>query len=156
MAHEVVSDRQRGRAKQLRQTMTRAETLLWRYLKAHRIDGLGFRRQVPIRNYIADFVCLSVKLIVELDGESHDFEERQSADQVRDAFFASEGFQILRFTNEQVMSSLVGVVDVIRETAAARLSGSPPSLPLPHRGGGNGEVRASVPRNISNSRGSQP
>jgi len=156
MPHEVVSDRQRGRAKQLRQTMTRAETLLWRYLKAHRIDGLGFRRQVPIRNYIADFACLSATLIVELDGESHDFEERQSADQVRDAFFASEGFQVLRFTNEQVMSSLDGVVEVIRDTAAARLGGSPPSLTLPHRGGGNGEAGASVPRNIRNNRGSQP
>src|SRR4051812_29332143 len=74
MPHAVVSQRQRTRAKQLRQTMTRAETLLWRYLKANRIDGLGFRRQLPIRNYIADFACLSAKLIVELDGESHNFE----------------------------------------------------------------------------------
>src|SRR6266571_5270291 len=106
MPHEVVSERQRGRAKQLRQTMTRAETLLWRYLKASRIDGLGIRRQVPIRNYIADFVCFSVKLIIELDGESHDFEERQKADQSRDAFFESEGLQVLRLANEQVLSNL--------------------------------------------------
>jgi very-short-patch-repair endonuclease len=62
--------------------MTRAETLLWRYLKANRIDALGFRRQVPIRNYIADFVCFSAKLIIELDGESHDFEERRTSDRV--------------------------------------------------------------------------
>ena len=80
MPHAVVSGRQRSRAKQLRQAMTRAETLLWRYLKANRLNGLGFRRQVPIRNYIVDFVCMSVKLIVELDGESHDFEERQRAE----------------------------------------------------------------------------
>src|SRR5579863_2195755 len=102
MPHAIVRERQRGRAKQLRQTMTRAETLLWRYLKANRIDGLGFRRQVPIRNYIADFICLSARLIVELDGESHDFEERQKADQNRDAFFAAAGFHVLRFSNEQV------------------------------------------------------
>ena len=56
--------------------MTRAETLLWRHLKANRMDGVGFRRQVPIKNYIADFVCFSSKLVIELDGESHDFEER--------------------------------------------------------------------------------
>jgi very-short-patch-repair endonuclease len=156
MPHEVVSERQRGRAKQLRQAMTRAETLLWRYLKANRIDGLGFRRQVPIRNYVADFLCFSVKLVIELDGESHDFEERQKADQGRDAFFVSEGFQVLRFTNEQVMSNLEGVVEAIRQTAASRASGLPPSPTLPHKGGGSGEIGANLAKNTSNTRGSQP
>jgi very-short-patch-repair endonuclease len=156
MPHAVVSQRQRGRAKQLRQAMTRAETLLWRYLKDNRVDGLGFRRQVPIRNYIADFVCFSAKLIVELDGESHDFEERQKADQARDAFFVSEGFRVLRFTNEQVMSNLEGVVEVIRQTATSRMRGSPPSPTLPHKGGGSGEDSASIAQNIGNNRGSQP
>jgi very-short-patch-repair endonuclease len=136
MPHAVVSERRRNQAKQLRQAMTRAETLLWRYLKANRIDGLGFRRQVPFRNYIADFACLSVKLVVELDGESHDFEERQTADQVRDAIFVSEGFQVLRFTNEQVMSNLEGVVEAIRQAASSRASGSPPPRPSPTRGEG--------------------
>jgi very-short-patch-repair endonuclease len=140
MPHTVVSERQRSRAKQLRQAMTRAETLLWRYLKANRIDGLGFRRQVPFRSYIADFACLSNRLIVELDGESHDFEERQKADQNRDAFFVSEGFHVLRFTNEQVMSNLEGVVEVIRQAATSRASGSPHSPTLPHKGGGSDEA----------------
>jgi very-short-patch-repair endonuclease len=153
MPHAVVSERQRSRAKQLRQTMTRAETLLWRYLKANRLDGLGFRRQTPIRNYIADFICMSAKLIVELDGESHDFDERQKADQKRDAFFVSEGFQVLRFTNEQVMSNLEGVVETIRHATSSRASGSPPSLTLPHKGGGNGEDGASITENTSNIRG---
>jgi very-short-patch-repair endonuclease len=137
MPHAAVSERQRNRARQLRQAMTRAETLLWRYLKADRIDGFGFRHQVPLRNYIADFACLSVKLIVELDGESHDFEERQQADQSRDAFFTSEGFHVLRFTNEQVLANLEGIVEVIRQTASSRASDLPPSLTLPHKGGGN-------------------
>ena len=153
MPHAVVSERQRSRAKQLRQTMTRAETLLWRYLKANRLDGLGFRRQTPIRNYIADFICMSAKLIVELDGESHDFDERQKADQKRDAFFVSEGFQVLRFTNEQVMSNLEGVVETIRHATSSRARGSPPSLTLPHKGGGNGEDGASITENTSNIRG---
>ena len=156
MPHAVVSPRQRNRAKQLRQAMTRAETLLWRYLKANRIDGLGFRRQVPIRNYIADFICMSAKIIVELDGESHDFEERQRADQNRDAFFASEGFHVLRFTNEQVMSNLEGVVEAIRNIAASRASGSPPSPPLPHKGGGSGSASASMTKNTDSTRGPQP
>jgi len=149
MPHAVVSERQRNRAKQLRQAMTRAETLLWRYLKANRMAGLGFRRQVPVRKYMA-------KLVVELDGESHDFEERQKADQTRDAFFVSEGFQVLRFTNEQVMSNLEGVVEVSRHTAASRASGLPPSPTLPHKGGGSGEDSATFLKNPGNIRGFQP
>jgi len=154
MPHAVVSERQRSRAKQLRRTMTRAETLLWRYLKANRIDGLGIRRQAPIGNYVADFVCFSSKLIIELDGESHDFDERQKADQRRDAFFAAEGFQVLRFTNEQVMSNLEGVVEAIRQAASAGARGSPPSLTLPHKGGGNTNTDQS--NSTDKSRGKQP
>jgi very-short-patch-repair endonuclease len=153
MPHANVSERQRNQAKQLRRTMTRAETLLWRYLKADRIDGLSFRRQAPIRNYIADFVCLSVKLVVEVDGESHDFEERQKADKYRGAFFESEGFHVLRFTNEQVMSNLEGVVEAIRQVASCQAGGLPPSLPLPHKGGGNGGDRSSNNVTISTTRG---
>ncbi|MEH6951970.1 endonuclease domain-containing protein [Nitrobacter sp. NHB1] len=161
MPHASVNKQQRSRAKQLRQTMTPAETLLWRYIKAHRIEGLGFRRQVVFQSYIADFACLAAKLVVELDGESHNFADQQEADRIRDAFFASEGFQVLRFTNGEVMSSLEGVVEVIRQTAASRMGGLPPSLTLPHKGGGNS--KASVSENIQPSeiaaslvRGSQP
>ena len=121
MPHAAVSERQRGRARSLRRTMTRAETLLWRYLKAHRIDGLGIRRQVPIGNYIADFVCHTARIVIELDGETHDFESRQSLDGRRDTWFASQGFAVLRFTNDDVMKNLEGVVTVIRETAQSRL-----------------------------------
>ena len=161
MPHAVVSERQRGRAKQLRRTMTCAETLLWRYIKANRIDGAGFRRQVPFRNYIADFVCFSATLVIELDGESHDFAERQVKDAERDAFFAAEGFQVLRFTNEQVTSNLEGVVETIRQALAVRVRGLPPSPPLPHKGGGNGESGASPgdiinDTIISNTRGDLP
>ncbi len=141
MPHAKVPDRQRARAKQLRTAMTRAETLLWRYIKAHRIDGLGFRRQVPFQNYVADFACLSAKLIVELDGESHEFVQQQTADQIRDAFFASEGFRVLRFTNADVLSNLEGVVEVIRQTAARSMS-LPPFLNLPRKRERRPAVRA--------------
>ena len=129
--------------------MTRAETLLWRYLKAHHIDGLGFRRQVPMRGSIADFACHSARLIVELDGESHDFESRQRSDQRRDAWFESQGYTVLRFSNTQVLSNLAGVVEAIRMTALARAS-SPPSLTLPHKGGGNRPAQAANPCPTSN------
>jgi very-short-patch-repair endonuclease len=154
--HAIVRERQRGRAKQLRQAMTPAETLLWRYLKAGRVDGLGFRRQTPIRNYIVDFLCHSAKLVVELDGASHDFEERMNADENRDAFFVSEGFQILRFTNNEVMSNLEGVVETIRQAATSWACGSPPSLTLPHKEGGNGDAGADITENTSKTRGAQP
>jgi very-short-patch-repair endonuclease len=114
--------------------MTRAETLLWRYIKARRIDGLLFRRQVPMRGYIADFVCHSHRLIVELDGESHDFESNIQRDAERDAWFAAEGY---RFTNEEVLTNLSGVVETIRNTGSSCLGREPLSLSLPHKGGGN-------------------
>ena len=147
MPHAAVNQQQLSRAKSLRRTMTRAETLLWRYLKAHHIDGLGFRRQVPMRGYVADFACHAARLVVELDGESHDFLQRQQSDQRRDCWFASQGYTVLRFTNEQVLTNLEGVVEAIRE--AARIPGSPPSLSLPHKGGGNPQktaVRRRLPR----------
>jgi very-short-patch-repair endonuclease len=142
MPHSNVNTQQQQRAKQLRVEMTRAETLLWRYIRAHRIDGLGFRRQAPIKNYIADFVCHSARLVIELDGESHAFLERQRLDARRDAFFASQGYRVLRFLNEDVLSNLEGVVQAIR-IAAAEL-GVPPSLALPHKGGGNAPVAAAT------------
>jgi very-short-patch-repair endonuclease len=143
--HAKVSEGQRNRAKQLRQTMTRAETLLWRYLKAHHIDGIAFRRQVPMGRFIADFVSHAARVVVEVDGESHDFGTRQShdfgtrqcADLKRNQWFASQRYAVLRFTNEQVLKNLEGVIESIRETASARLKQLPPSLTLPHKGGGN-------------------
>jgi len=142
MPHAAISEQQRNRAKSLRRAMTRAETLLWRYLKAHHIDGLGFRRQVPMRGYFADFACHSARLIVELDGESHDFESRQRSDLARDAWLRSQGYKVLRFTNEDVLTNLTGVVEAIRLAASSRARGLPPSLTLPHKGGGNPRTTA--------------
>jgi len=135
--HAKVSERQRGRAKQLRQRMTRAENLLWRYLKAHHIDDLAFRRQAPMWQFVADFVCHSARIVVEVDGASHDFVARRKADKRRDRWFESQRYAVLHFTNEQVLKNLEGVIALIRETAAMRTRQAPPSLPLPHKGGGN-------------------
>ena len=136
MPHTPVDGRQRGLAKQFRRTMTRAETLLWRYLKAHHLDGLGFRRQVPMGRYIADFVCHAARIVVEVDGESHGFESRQQHDKSRDAWFTAQGYQVLRFSNEDVLTNLEGVLEGIRQSAIPRLP-VPPSLTLPRKGGGN-------------------
>jgi very-short-patch-repair endonuclease len=142
MPHAAVSEQHRHRAKHLRRAMTRAETLLWRYLKAHRLEELAFRRQAPMGRYMVDFVCHLARLIVEVDGETHDFDERQQHDAVRDAWLASRGYHVLRFTNEEVLSALEGVLTVIRETAATRIRIAPPSLSLPRMGGGNPQTTA--------------
>src|SRR5262245_11415997 len=132
MPHAFISEQQRHRAKRLRTPMTRAETLLWRYIKAGRIDGLSFRRQVRMPKYIADFVCHSHRLIVELNGESHDFESRIEQDAERNGWFASQGYSVVRFTNEQVVTNLEGVVEAIRIEASNRHSPIP--VPPPHGG----------------------
>jgi very-short-patch-repair endonuclease len=134
MPHTPVNDVQRARAKQLRRTMTRAETLLWRHLKAHRLERLGFRRQSPMGNYVADFVAHSCKLVVEVDGESHDFDERIRHDEERDRWFTSRGYRVLRFPNDEVMRNLEGVALAILQAAE---QAAPPSLTLPRKGGGN-------------------
>jgi very-short-patch-repair endonuclease len=90
-----------------------------------------------MRQFIADFVCHAASLIVEIDGSSHDFESRQRRDQTRDQWFASQQYLVLRFSNEQVLKNLEGVLQIIRDRAAARLKNSPPSLTLPHKVGGN-------------------
>ena len=140
MPHANVASRQRVRAKQLRRAMTKAETLLWRYLKAHHVNGLGFRRQTPIGPFIADFCCHAARLVIEVDGTSHDWAERQQRDATRDQWLVSQGYRVLRFTNDDVLRNLEGVVAQIREVAIV----VPPSLSLPHKGGGNDNGQAGV------------
>jgi very-short-patch-repair endonuclease len=125
----------RSRAKQLRRTMTRAETLLWRHLKAHRLDGMQFRRQTPIGSYITDFCCHAARVIVEVDGESHDLRSQLQHDTRRDAWLASRGYRVLRFTNDDVLKNLEGVIMMIGQ--ASKNITTPPSLSLPRKGGGN-------------------
>jgi len=92
---------------------TEAEALLWDYLSA---DGLGatFKRQHIIGDYIADFVCLSSKLIVELDGGYHQSEQQQASDAQRTEWLQSRGFRVIRFTNEQLFNGIDKVLDEIK------------------------------------------
>jgi very-short-patch-repair endonuclease len=136
MPHDDVSETLRGHAKQLRRTMTRAETLLWHQLKAHRLAGLSFRRQTPIGNYIADFVSHSARLVVEVDGESHDSAAGIARDARRDAWFVARDYRVLRFTNGDVKRNLEGVVLSILEAA---------SLTLPLDEGGNTSANGAKP-----------
>lgn len=142
-ARQPVSERQRRRAKQLRREMTEAERKLWYALKAHRFSGLHFRRQVPMGAYIADFICHSRRLVIEVDGEQHGFERGSEQDRKRDAWFASQGYRVLRFWNGQVLRERQSVLDTIYANVANDAptleSGTPePSPPLWGRVGEGG------------------
>ncbi|MGP0060093.1 MAG: endonuclease domain-containing protein [Beijerinckiaceae bacterium] len=96
------TDRQLTLARRLRRDMTTAETLLWQSLRS-RGFGWKFRRQVPIDPYVADFVCIAAKLIVELDGPPHEKPEQQLHDRQRDAWLRAHGWKVLRFSNDIVI-----------------------------------------------------
>jgi very-short-patch-repair endonuclease len=85
-------------AKALRRNQPVTERLLWKHLRDRRLEGLKFRRQVPIGPFVVDFACLGRRLVVEADGPFHD----SDADAVRDAWLNTQGFRVLRFSNSEV------------------------------------------------------
>ena len=114
-------------ARSLRRRMTRAETLLWNALRRNGVAGLHFRRQAPVGRYIADFLCASEKLIVELDGAPHEKDEQQIHDRIRDAWLARAGYTVLRLQNDLVIGGgnlalerIVAEVERIRAEGKAR------------------------------------
>jgi very-short-patch-repair endonuclease len=112
--------------------MTHAEQILWSRLRAHLMDGYKFRRQHAIGSYIVDFVCLQARLIIEVDGDTHD-ESRQVLDERRTAYLAKAGFRVLRFWNHQIIDELANVMETIftelGRGAGAGLSPSPQPSP---------------------------
>jgi very-short-patch-repair endonuclease len=86
----------RDRAVNLRKSTTKPEQLLWSILRGRQLDGLKFRRQHPLEPYIVDFYCADAKLIVELDGESHN--GREDFDKRRSEFLAGLGLIVFRVT----------------------------------------------------------
>jgi very-short-patch-repair endonuclease len=96
-------------AKRLRRTMTRAEALLWSYIRRRSLAGAKFRRQHPIGPYIADFACVAAKLVVEIDGATHWTAEEIAHDARRALFLEASGWRVLRVTNNDVYENLDGV-----------------------------------------------
>ncbi len=97
-------------AKALRTNQTDAELKIWQALRAGRLMNHKFKRQVPITDYIVDFVCFEQKLIVEIDGGQH---MESSGDELRDAKLTKMGFKVLRFWNNEIFNNLQGVLTVI-------------------------------------------
>jgi very-short-patch-repair endonuclease len=118
-------------AQRLRKNPTPAEVRFWRLIDPLRRSGHHFRKQVAVGRYIVDFACHRDHLVVEIDGDTHYTDEDLAKDRVRDAYLASRGFAVLRFTNLDVMTNPEGVY----MTLAAALVEGTPSLPSPQGGG---------------------
>lgn len=117
-------------SRQLRKKQTDPEGCLWFSLRSRRLLGYKFRRQHPIGNYIVDFVCLDAKVIVELDGSQHLMQV--SYDQKRDSFLKMNGYNVLRFHNNEFLDNLDSVLDLIAQ--ALLVSPHSNSLPQGERG----------------------
>src|SRR6516165_11748934 len=96
-----------GRARKLRRDMTEAEQRLWQILRSRQTEGYPFRRQAPIGGFIADFVCHSARLIVEIDGRQHDPSSEAEASRTR--LLEAEGYRVLRFWNNEALDNPEGV-----------------------------------------------
>jgi very-short-patch-repair endonuclease len=110
--------------------MTDSERRLWSRLRMEQL-GVKFRRQHPLGNYIADFACVDPKLIVELDGSQH--ADQESYDGRRDAFFRAQGFAVLRFSTNEPLRNLAGVLTAILDQLKS-LAGDAPIPAFPQRG----------------------
>jgi len=103
------------RARELRKRMTEPELRIWRHLRNSQLNGFKFRRQIAVPPFVADFLCPSKALIVEVDGWTHD----AASDARRDALLKARGYTTVRFTNDDVIHNLDGVVAVIANTLDA-------------------------------------
>lgn len=122
------------KARRLRSSMTDAEQRLWRKLRGRQL-GVAFRRQYPIGPYVADFACVPLKLLIELDGGQHAEEQGVTHDLQRDAWLKEMGYVLLRFWNHDVMQRTEVVLEAIwREVEVLREKLRSPSQPPPRVG----------------------
>ena len=113
-------DEQREWARQLRRDMNEAAQLLWQRLRGRHSGRARFRREHPLGPYTADFYCAAAKLVVELDGASHNHPKAKRHDSVRDAWMAKRGIAVLRFRNADVYEALEEVVRRIQRACEER------------------------------------
>jgi len=124
-------------ARRLRKTMTPQEVKLWVHLCSWRARGFHFRRQSPRQGFLVDFVCMKHRLVIEIDGGQHNFDEHHVRDVQRDIKLTSEGFRVMRFWNSDVDRNLNGVLESIDRALKESYPTRPPSaatLPLTGEG----------------------
>jgi very-short-patch-repair endonuclease len=98
-------------AKDMRGSMTKAEACLWKYaLRARQMKGYSFRRQRPVLDFIADFACLELQLIIEVDGYSHSLDETITKDFIKEKALEKSGFHIIRFSDNEVLKDMNNVI----------------------------------------------
>lgn len=114
------------RRKELRAASTKAEQALWTRLRNRQVGGFKFRRQFGIGPFIVDFYCRPLKIVIEVDGDSHFSDEGVVRDQERTAFLNGLGFRVIRFANDEVSDAMEGVLERIRVAC---------ELPPPWKGG---------------------
>ncbi len=112
------------KARVLRSSMTLAEILLWSRIRSKQVDGFKFRRQQPLYNYIVDFYCHELKLIVEIDGVIHSDSKQADYDKNRDKIFKINGFHVLHLSNHEIVTDLTSAVDKLRNFISTNLSSS--------------------------------
>ncbi|MGE0831021.1 MAG: endonuclease domain-containing protein [Hyphomonadaceae bacterium] len=121
-----------ARARAHRRDMTFAEKALWRELRRHPLAGSHWRKQAPIGPFIVDFSSRAAKIIVEVDGRIHRVDAVAAADIERQTWLEGRGYLVLRFTNEDVLSDVGGVIRAILSAHAAH---TPTPNPSPQGGG---------------------
>lgn len=109
------------KARQIRNNMTKPEIILWSRIMSKKIQGIKFRRQQPILNYIVDFYNHELKLIIEIDGEIHDNSEIAINDMDRENDLISHGFNVLRFKNYEIETELSRVLQKINSVISEEL-----------------------------------
>ncbi|MBS3791153.1 endonuclease domain-containing protein [Candidatus Bipolaricaulota bacterium] len=112
-----MADERQELAKELRKNQTNAEKLLWSKLRDEQLEGVKFRRQQPIGDYIVDFVTFDLDLVIEVDGGQHLDDE---IDEQRDKWLEGEGFTVIRFWNNQVLNDTRAVLREIRSEIVKR------------------------------------
>lgn len=128
-----------------RSNPTGAEKILWEILRGKKMAGFKFRRQHIISNYIADFVCLSEQLIIEVDGLYHQLPENKISDEERTSALNNLGFEVIRFTNEQVLHDTDNVISAIIQRLKERHHQQSAAEIPPAGGGGANRVFISLP-----------
>lgn len=101
-------------SRELRQRSTEAEEILWQFLRNKKHNNLKFRRQHPLNNYIADFYCHDLKLVIEIDGGIHNRSQNIVYDNNRTSVLNEFGLTVIRFTNDEVLNNLPEVLKKIK------------------------------------------
>lgn len=137
MSHNYYNKKLKTFARQNRNDATKAEACLWKYALKGKQLGYTFNRQRPVLNYIADFMCQELKLIIEVDGYTHTFEEVRIKDAIRQEQLEIAGFFVLRFNDEDVLKNINDARNSILKVIACRVAQLPlPSLRTPSQGEG--------------------